>query len=85
MRRGRSADGVQGIGAGNGVRTRDLKLGKLALYQLSYARAVAYAIDRNARVSTRGCQPRPIRDTIVRASASAPAPSASIREAPSIW
>src|SRR5262247_715141 len=25
-------------GAGNGVRTRDLKLGKLALYQLSYAR-----------------------------------------------
>ena len=26
------------LGAGNGVRTRDLKLGKLALYQLSYAR-----------------------------------------------
>ncbi len=25
-------------GAGNGGRTRDLKLGKLALYQLSYAR-----------------------------------------------
>ena len=25
-------------GAGNGVRTRDIKLGKLALYQLSYAR-----------------------------------------------
>lgn len=27
-------------GAGNGVRTRDFKLGKLALYQLSYARKV---------------------------------------------
>jgi hypothetical protein len=25
-------------GAGDGVRTRDLKLGKLALYQLSYTR-----------------------------------------------
>jgi hypothetical protein len=25
-------------GAGNGTRTRDIKLGKLALYQLSYAR-----------------------------------------------
>jgi hypothetical protein len=27
-------------GAGNGVRTRDIKLGKLALYQLSYARII---------------------------------------------
>jgi hypothetical protein len=27
-------------GAGNGSRTRDLQLGKLPLYQLSYARAV---------------------------------------------
>ena len=26
------------VGAGDGFRTRDLKLGKLALYQLSYAR-----------------------------------------------
>ncbi len=26
------------FGAGNGARTRDIKLGKLALYQLSYAR-----------------------------------------------
>jgi hypothetical protein len=26
------------IRAGNGARTRDIKLGKLALYQLSYAR-----------------------------------------------
>ena len=28
-------------GAGNGVRTRDPKLGKLVLYQLSYARPQA--------------------------------------------
>ena len=27
-------------GAGNGTRTRDIKLGKLALYQLSYARQI---------------------------------------------
>ena len=27
-------------GAGNGIRTRDIKLGKLALYQLSYARVL---------------------------------------------
>ena len=26
------------IGAGDGIRTRDIKLGKLALYQLSYSR-----------------------------------------------
>ena len=33
-------DGVQSeaIGAGNGARTRDLNLGKVALYQLSYSR-----------------------------------------------
>ena len=28
----------EAVGAGNGTRTRDIKLGKLALYQLSYAR-----------------------------------------------
>ena len=27
------------VGAGNGVRTRDIQLGKLTLYQLSYARS----------------------------------------------
>jgi hypothetical protein len=27
------------LGAGNGIRTRDPKLGKLVLYQLSYARS----------------------------------------------
>jgi hypothetical protein len=29
---------TSGAGAGNGIRTRDTKLGKLVLYQLSYAR-----------------------------------------------
>ena len=29
---------VEFYGAGNGTRTRDFKLGKLALYQLSYSR-----------------------------------------------
>ncbi len=27
-------------GAGNGIRTRDLDLGKVALYQLSYSRSI---------------------------------------------
>ena len=31
-------------GAGNGVRTRDTKLGKLVLYQLSYARPVPFVL-----------------------------------------
>ena len=35
-----------GAGAGDGVRTRDLKLGKLALYQLSYTR-IRPAFDEN--------------------------------------
>jgi hypothetical protein len=30
---------ASGAGAGNGIRTRDTKLGKLVLYQLSYARS----------------------------------------------
>ena len=46
-------------GAGNGVRTRDLKLGKLALYQLSYARMdrQAEALFREARDLGGECQP----------------------------
>ncbi len=32
-------------GAGNGARTRDIKLGKLALYQLSYARSLEIMIE----------------------------------------
>jgi hypothetical protein len=31
-------DNTNSIGAGNEIRTRDTKLGKLVLYQLSYAR-----------------------------------------------
>jgi hypothetical protein len=34
----RSASQIFGSGAGNGPRTRDTELGKLVLYQLSYAR-----------------------------------------------
>jgi hypothetical protein len=34
------------FGAGNGARTRDIKLGKLALYQLSYARFPIYGITK---------------------------------------
>src|SRR5439155_16569963 len=41
-------------GAGNGVRTRDLKLGKLALYQLSYARTWKVASDRGYVVREAG-------------------------------
>ena len=33
-------------GAGNGVRTRDPKLGKLVLYQLSYARPLAHTANK---------------------------------------
>ena len=42
-----------GIGAGNEIRTRDLNLGKVALYQLSYSRTHfegAYCIHRAPRV-----------------------------------
>jgi hypothetical protein len=28
------------IGAGDGIRTRDIDLGKVALYQLSYSRSI---------------------------------------------
>ena len=36
------------FGAGNGVRTRDIKLGKLALYQLSYARFPVYGTTKSS-------------------------------------
>jgi hypothetical protein len=36
---GRQAGSQENIGAGNEARTRDLNLGKVALYQLSYSRA----------------------------------------------
>ena len=46
---GHSRFEVQGLageepnGAGDGVRTRDINLGKVALYQLSYSRVVGYS------------------------------------------
>ena len=42
----------EAVGAGNGTRTRDIKLGKLALYQLSYARIpeICYHILQRNRV-----------------------------------
>ena len=36
------ADPIETVGAGDGFRTRDLKLGKLALYLLSYARLLLF-------------------------------------------
>jgi hypothetical protein len=38
---GRLAGPRRAAGAGDGIRTRDSELGKLVLYQLSYARFVA--------------------------------------------
>jgi hypothetical protein len=35
-----TAEWETGDGAGNGIRTRDLDLGKVALYQLSYSRSL---------------------------------------------
>ncbi len=49
------------IGAGNGTRTRDIKLGKLALYQLSYARSMLRArgnLADRACPGSRGCRGR---------------------------
>ena len=37
-RKNPAVQGFSKIGAGNEVRTRDLNLGKVALYQLSYSR-----------------------------------------------
>jgi hypothetical protein len=38
LKKGVTSPTKKASGAGNGVRTRDTKLGKLVLYQLSYAR-----------------------------------------------
>ena len=40
------------IGAGNEVRTRDLNLGKVALYQLSYSRVATPIVDVPESTST---------------------------------
>ena len=46
------------IGAGNETRTRDLNLGKVALYQLSYSRVGPMARQtRNCRAASRGVKP----------------------------
>src|SRR5690242_199139 len=36
-------------GAGDGIRTRDINLGKVALYQLSYSREAEFIVARCAR------------------------------------
>src|SRR3954462_11037200 len=43
----------EAVGAGNGTRTRDIKLGKLALYQLSYARPMIER-GKSSRAGRRG-------------------------------
>ena len=45
------------IGAGNEVRTRDLDLGKVALYQLSYTRKSESTSDSVKMASPRGVEP----------------------------
>src|SRR6185503_4723889 len=57
--RSRRAPETLETGAGNGGRTRDLKLGKLALYQLSYARmSMGYWRGATLRERPPGCQPQ---------------------------
>ena len=57
-----SADGSGGIGAGGGIRTRDIRLGRLALCQLSYSRSLrhrtGWAANRTREtLSDRPCGP----------------------------
>jgi len=49
------------VGAGNGVRTRDIQLGKLTLYQLSYARSIARNIAKAENGGNGSAQPRAAR------------------------
>jgi hypothetical protein len=46
------------VGAGDGIRTRDINLGKVALYQLSYSRArsIAYANSLHCPAPGADCQ-----------------------------
>ena len=44
--------GTNKNGAANGARTRDLHLGKVALYQLSYCRILKCALGRNRTTDT---------------------------------
>src|SRR5580698_1660114 len=47
------------FGAGNEARTRDLNLGKVALYQLSYSRPIER---RNCRAAPPGVKKKPLRN-----------------------
>jgi hypothetical protein len=63
-----SADCIAGnvAGAGDGIRTRDINLGKVALYQLSYSRvSCIVALDQDNVKSTgdaSGTQKRPVNE-----------------------
>jgi hypothetical protein len=46
----RPTGGFAVLGAGDGIRTRDINLGKVALYQLSYSRIHWSALITSARV-----------------------------------
>ena len=62
-----------GAGAGNGIRTRDTKLGKLVLYQLSYARSMLLGI--KIRAASQGvfkCNPRTTRRCPLHADGKSP-------------
>ena len=49
------------IGAENGIRTRDLQLGKLLLYQLSYFRSLIYSPAIGDLLSRRAWHPTDVR------------------------
>ncbi len=55
-------DGDIGTGAGNRVRTGDLNLGKVALYQLSYSRSGIPKGSRTPVTAVKGRCPRPLDD-----------------------
>jgi hypothetical protein len=41
------------VGAGDGIRTRDINLGKVALYQLSYSRTMKHQVGLAALLGSR--------------------------------
>ena len=57
-------------GAGNGIRTRDTKLGKLVLYQLSYARSTSIYMKL------------PVKSQVIFPAAQAAGPFAALAENP---
>ena len=59
-------DGMWGwIGAGDGIRTRDINLGKIALYQLSYSRACGGKDLRTAFIVALGSGESQTRDAVL--------------------